>query len=83
MIDTANNTAITNVPMSGHLAGIAMTPDGRRIYIADNGNNQLQVLNAGNSTRLTPVNVGISPVSMGQFMQPGAIFVSGFEPGAK
>lgn len=61
--------------------GVAISPDGTRLLAADTGSNQLHLANiVGDAdVRVASVAVNPGPIAMGQFVQPDAIFVAGFE----
>jgi YVTN family beta-propeller protein len=61
--------------------GLSISPDGTRLLAADTGNDQLHFVNiVGDADVLVAsVNVNQSPIAIGQFTRPDAIFVSGFE----
>ena len=61
--------------------GVSISPDGTRLLVADTGNDQLHFFDivADADTRVASVNVNSSPVAIGQFVWPDAIFVNGFE----
>jgi YVTN family beta-propeller protein len=61
--------------------GLSISPDGTRLLAADTGNDQLHLVNiVGDADVLVAsVDVNQSPIAMGQFTRPDAIFVSGFE----
>ena len=37
VIDTATNTVIATIPVGSHPQGVAVTPDGSRVYVANQG----------------------------------------------
>ncbi|GAA0707163.1 hypothetical protein [Dokdonella soli] len=93
VINATNNQVITSIPVDSGPTGIAVDNTGQHVYmvnpgdsricIADNGNNQVAVIDAGNNNILASVNVGTAPLSVGQFMQGGAILANGFEASPK
>ena len=62
--------------------GLSISPDGTRLLAADTGNDQLHVIDiVGDADALVAsVDVNQSPVAMGQFTRPDAVFASGFDP---
>jgi len=75
VIDVIDDAAIFAVN------GVAISPDGTRLLVADTGNDQMHVVDivADADVRVASVDVNQSPVAIGQFVRPDAIFVSGFE----
>lgn len=63
--------------------GMSISPDGTRLLVADTGNDQLHLVNiVGDADVLVgTVDVNQSPIAIGQFTRPDAIFVSGFQKG--
>jgi YVTN family beta-propeller protein len=61
--------------------GLSISPDGTRLLVADTGNDQLHFVDiVGDADVLVAtVNVNQSPIAIGQFTRPDAIFVGGFE----
>jgi YVTN family beta-propeller protein len=61
--------------------GVAISPDGTRLCVADTGNSQLDPIDIVNdhNTLQTPVAVNSSPISIGQFTRPEVVFVGGFD----
>lgn len=77
VIDVVDDAAVFAVN------GLSISPDGTRLLVADTGNDQLHFFNivADADTRVASVNVNSSPVAIGQFVRPDAIFVNGFQTG--
>lgn len=61
--------------------GLSMSPDGTRLLVADTGNDQLHLVDIVGDADVVVASVDVnqSPIAMGQFARPDAIFVSGFE----
>ena len=75
VIDVIDDAAIFAVN------GLSISPDGTRLLAADTGNDQLHFIDIVDDadTRVATVDVNPSPIAIGQFTRPDAIFVSGFE----
>jgi len=62
--------------------GLSISPDGTRLLAADTGNDQVHFIDiVGDAdVRVASVDVNRSPIAMGRFTRPDAVFVSGFDP---
>lgn len=63
MIDTATNTVVATIPLasgSGPM-GLAITPDGESVYVANNGNDTASVIDTGTNTVVKTISVGSLP----------------------
>jgi YVTN family beta-propeller protein len=59
--------------------GVAVTPDGSKVYVANEFDNTVSVIaTATNMVVGPPINVGSSPVSFGLFIQPAPVVFSAF-----
>ena len=45
VIDIANNTVTATVPVGTSPWGVAVSPDGSKVYVANNGSNDISVIN--------------------------------------
>jgi YVTN family beta-propeller protein len=74
VIDTATNTVVPPaIPVgdSRGIVGLALTPDGSKLYLADNGSDAMSVIDTATNTALVPpIPVGRFPIAFGQFIQP-------------
>jgi YVTN family beta-propeller protein len=61
--------------------GLSISPDGTRLLVVDTGNDQLHLVDivADADALVASVDVNQSPIAMGRFARPDAIFVAGFE----
>ena len=75
MIDVIDDAAIFAVN------GLSISPDGTHLLVADTGNDELHVVDVVGDADAVVATVGVnqSPIAMGRFVRPDAIFVSGFE----
>ncbi len=59
-----------------------MTPDGNKVYVANEGSNTVSVIDTATNTVIgSPIPVGDQPVAFGLFIQPALKFAG--VPGAK
>jgi len=85
VIDTSNNTLIDSFAGGANLSGVGITPDGSRLFATDDGADEVAVIATSNDAVLTPIPVGAQPgaAPVAVAMQRDAVFVGGFEKGAK
>ena len=75
VIDTATKTEIAAVKVGRRPYGIAVTPDGTRVYVANCGNNEnlgntVSIIDTATNKVTATVKTGFSPVAFGQFITP-------------
>jgi YVTN family beta-propeller protein len=72
VIATATNTVLGSpIPVGNHPFGVAVTPDGSKVYVANQLANTVSVIaTASDTVTGSPIPVGQSPVAFGKFMQP-------------
>jgi YVTN family beta-propeller protein len=72
VIDTATNTVVDAIPFGGSRPlGLAVTPDGSKLYVAEASSNAVSVIDTTTNTALVPpIPVGQNPVAVafGQFL---------------
>ncbi|MDY9926804.1 NosD domain-containing protein [Methanosarcina sp.] len=77
-IDTSNNTIIATMDIvGGSPTGLAVTPDGKKVYVANSntsGNNILSVIDTSNDTVSATVNIEISPGGLAIIPDPESVF---------
>jgi YVTN family beta-propeller protein len=72
VIDTATNTVIATVNVGTSPTGVSVTPDGKKVYVANWGNQpgRVSVIDTSTNTVTASVPVGSDPVAFGQFIGP-------------
>ena len=72
MIDTASNTVVgTPIPVGTTPAWVAITPDGKHVYVTNNGSNNVSVIDTASNTVVgTPIPVGNGPLAVGIIPPP-------------
>ena len=77
VIDTATDTVIAVVNIISEPCGIAVTPDGKNVYVANKGeyyenisyfDHNVSVIDTATNTVKTVVAVGDTPIAFGQFI---------------
>lgn len=67
IIDTATDTVTATIPVGNYPTGVAMSPDGTKVYITngyDYGGNTLSVIDTATNTVTATVNVGDWPLGV-------------------
>ena len=80
VIHTATNTVVGSpIPVGSVPRGVAVTPDGSKVYVANAGisplNNTVSVIDTKTNTVVgSPITVGTGPIAFGLFIQPVLVF---------
>ena len=77
VIDTASNTVIATIIPVGvrnYLEGVAVSPDGSKVYVANSGANSVSVIATASNTVTATIPVGNEPMAFGIFIQPAPQF---------
>jgi YVTN family beta-propeller protein len=75
VIDTATNTAIATILVGNGPAGVAVTPDGSKVYVANSElSNSVSVIDTKTNTVTATIPVGSFPFAFGNFIQPAPKF---------
>jgi YVTN family beta-propeller protein len=79
VIDAATNTVTTTIPDDKAPIGVAITPDGKKVYVANftgslGENGTVSVIDAATNTVTATVMVGPLPVAFGIFIRPSPRF---------
>ncbi len=61
MIDTASNTVVAMVPVGRFPSWVAITPDGKHAYVANQGSTTVSVIETAGNTVVATVPVGLAP----------------------
>ena len=69
VINTANNSVVATIPLGQSPTGVAISPDGGKVYISDQALNKISVLNAATNTV-------ISTITEFQGAEPSGVAVS-------
>ena len=74
MIATASNTAVATVPVGTAPAGVAVTPDGKHVYVPISGSNSVSVIDtATNTVEAVTIPVGNSPAGVSIVPSPPGV----------
>ena len=59
------------IPVGDGPFGVAVNPAGTRVYVANDGSNNVHVIDTATNTVIgSPIPVGMAPIALGQFIGP-------------
>src|SRR5262245_54268443 len=64
VIDTSNDTVLATVPVGSAPFGVAVKPDGTRVYVTTDSDNTVSVIDTSNNTVVATVGVGLQPTGV-------------------
>ncbi|WP_415803453.1 YncE family protein, partial [Bacillus albus] len=64
VIDTATNTVLTTITVGRAPNGVAITPNGTRVYVANQRDDNVSVIDTAINTVIDTVSVGDRPLSV-------------------
>jgi YVTN family beta-propeller protein len=68
------NTVIAAIPVGIEASGVAVTPDGSKVYVVNTRDNTVSVIATATNKVTATIPVGNGPVSFGIFIQPAPRF---------
>lgn len=74
----ASNSIIAVIDVGSYPEGIAVNPDGTRVYVANSGSDTVSVINTSTNTVIDVVNVGKSPRSISVNSSGTKVYVANF-----
>jgi YVTN family beta-propeller protein len=75
VIATANNTVLQTITVGSDPTGVAVTPDGSKVYVADQISGDVAVIDTATNA-MVGIGVGSFPVAFGNFIGPPILTVS-------
>ena len=73
VIDAVTNKVTASVDVGNDPWGIAVTPDGTKVYVANYGSNTTSVINTATNKVIATVSVEENPIAVGQFIVPAPV----------
>ena len=64
VIDTATNTVVATIPVGNFPLGVAVTPDGTKVYVANFSDNTVSVIHTATNTVVKTIPVGTGPMAV-------------------
>jgi YVTN family beta-propeller protein len=75
VVDAATNEVITSTGfINGGLFGVSVTPDGRKVFVANFDANTVTVIDTATDAVVAAIPVGVQPIAFGVFIQPAPRF---------
>jgi YVTN family beta-propeller protein len=64
VIDTATNTVVATIPVGSGPIGVAIRPDGARVYVTNDNSDTVSVIDTTTNTVVATIPVGSGPVAV-------------------
>lgn len=64
VLNTSTNTVVKTIRVGSTPTGVAITPNGKYVYVTNGGSNTVSMINASTNTVLRTISVGRSPVGV-------------------
>jgi len=81
VIDVANNAAKAKIPVGIEPAGVAISPDGSRVYVVNEGSSSVSVINTATNKVIATVGVGSSPIGVAVTPDGSRVYVGNYFDG--
>lgn len=78
VIDTATLGILATIPVGSSPDGLAVSPDGTQVYVANRNSNSVSVINTTSNTVVGTVNVGTFPVEVALSPNGKRLYVTNF-----
>jgi YVTN family beta-propeller protein len=82
VIATATSTVTATIPVGSGPSGVAVTPDGTKVYVANNGfgfGTNVSVIDAATNTVIATIPVGSSPSNVAVTPDGRRVYVANFQ----
>jgi YVTN family beta-propeller protein len=77
VIATATNTVTATIPVGTYPYGVAVTPDGGKVYVANFGSNNVSVIATATNTVIgSPIPIGTNPAGVAVTPDGGKVYVA-------
>jgi len=78
VINTTTNTVATNVIVGLDPYGIAVTPDGTKVYVTNSGSNNVSIIDTATNNVTATVPVGLNPFGVGVTPDGTKVYVANY-----
>jgi YVTN family beta-propeller protein len=76
VIDTDTNTVTATIPVGDNPDGVAVTPDGRKVFVTNIDSNNVSVIDAASDTVTATIPVGINPLGVAVNPDDSKVYVA-------
>ena len=76
VIDTASNTVTATITVAEGPSGVAVTPDGSKVFVANLNSNNVSVIDTASNTVTATIPVGTTPVNVAVTPDGSKVYVS-------
>jgi gliding motility-associated-like protein len=76
VIDISTNSVVATVPVGSNPIGVAISPDGQRVYVSNKGSKSVSVINTSNNTVASAITVGNSPIGLGVSPDGSKVYIA-------
>ncbi|MGB9927896.1 MAG: DUF7507 domain-containing protein, partial [Methanosarcina sp.] len=76
--DTATNTVIAIIPVGSSPRGVAVTPDGAKVYATNHYNNNVSVIDTATNTVIATVSIGNGPIAVAIIPDGTKVYVANY-----
>src|SRR5207302_10648099 len=76
IVDTSTNTVVATVPVGTVPIGVAVTPDGSGVYVANSGDGTVSVIDTSTNTVVATVPVGVVPIGVAVTPDGSGVYVA-------
>jgi YVTN family beta-propeller protein len=79
VLNTQTGAVVTTIPIAPGIAGIAISPDGSRAYVANNASNAVAVIDTKRNAIINTINVGAGPQAVAVSPDGKLVYVTNLE----
>ncbi len=79
VIDTATNNIIATVDVGSSPTGIAVSPDGTKVYVTNYDDNTTSVIDTATNNVIATVNVGAGPMGVAVSPDGKKVYVTNYD----
>jgi len=76
VINTQTNTVVESIPVGSQPQGVAVSPDGSRVYVTDQESSMVSVINTSTNAVIANINVDSSPAGIVVSLDGSKIYVT-------
>ena len=78
VVNVATNTVTTSIAVGSYPRGVSVSSDGRKVYVANEGNNTVSVINTSTNTVTATIPVGSVPLGVSVSPNGSKVYVTNY-----